>query len=347
MAEEDIEIRHLNPIAVPSRSDFLAAQSSPGAAGFLTPEQILSLLLPADVPFTPAGGLLATKVQAAIVELAGRVALDPTTVGRALASATSKAAGRLVIDAAPLSKAYGFGCSLSNNGGNPNTHVDVAAGEWASDGATPFAMTLASAITKRLDAVWAVGTGNGGLDTGAKAPSTWYYVFEIQRSDTGVTDICFSASSSGPAIGANIPVAYDRKRRLPGAVLTDASGNIRAFKMVARLISFAAPIENFSGTTRTLALLTISAPTGIDTRATAQLTVTGTTGATLYTYQLGSGNQPSPPVVTVGTNISANGIIGGVGPSDLVAVSGQIYYGGGGANSTAKVITLGFEDVAA
>ncbi len=58
--------------------------------------------------------------------------------------------------------------TLSNNADATND-IDIAVGEAASDGATPFLMTLASSITKRLDAAWSVGTGNGGLDTGSIA----------------------------------------------------------------------------------------------------------------------------------------------------------------------------------
>jgi len=68
-------------------------------------------------------------------------------------------------------------------------------------------MTLASGLTKRLDANWAVGTNQGGLDTGSIANTT-YYVWLIQRSDTGVVDALFSLSSTSPTMPSN----YDRKR---------------------------------------------------------------------------------------------------------------------------------------
>ena len=45
-------------------------------------------------------------------------------------------------------------------------------------------MTLAAAISKTTSA-WAVGTGNGALDTGTIANSTWYHVYVIERTDTG------------------------------------------------------------------------------------------------------------------------------------------------------------------
>ena len=49
-------------------------------------------------------------------------------------------------------------------------------------------MLLASAYTKTTGS-WAVGSGNGGLDTGTITNSTWYHVFLMQRPDTEVVDI--------------------------------------------------------------------------------------------------------------------------------------------------------------
>ena len=38
-------------------------------------------------------------------------------------------------------------------------------------------------VVKRLDAAWAVGTNQGGLDTGAEGVSTWYHLWLIKRTD--------------------------------------------------------------------------------------------------------------------------------------------------------------------
>jgi hypothetical protein len=84
-------------------------------------------------------------------------------------------------------------------------------------------MVLASALTKQLDAAWAVGTNAGGLDTGAIGNND-YYIWLIMRSDTGVVDALFSTSSSSPSMPAN----YDYKR-LIGWFKREA-GAITAFK---------------------------------------------------------------------------------------------------------------------
>lgn len=106
--------------------------------------------------------------------------------------------------------------------------ITIASGE-CRDGSNAQNMLLASAITKRIDASWAVGTGQGGLDgtessVGTPDVSTWYYIWLIKRSDTGVVDALYSESASSPTM----PTDYDYKR-LIGAVLTDASANIVGF----------------------------------------------------------------------------------------------------------------------
>jgi hypothetical protein len=79
---------------------------------------------------------------------------------------------------------------------------------WCWDATFTKVIYLSAAIVKRLDASWAVGTGNGGLDTGSSAANTTYFIWAILRSDTGVVDVLFSTSSSAPTMPAN----YDYKR---------------------------------------------------------------------------------------------------------------------------------------
>lgn len=118
---------------------------------------------------------------------------------------------------------YISGLILINNAIDFNNDIDVQIGE-ASDQTSLYRMRLTSIVTKRLDASWVVGSGNGGLDTGAKAINSAYHVWLIQRLDTRVTDVLYSLSPSAPTMPAN----YTIKRRI-GVVMTDAGGNIRQF----------------------------------------------------------------------------------------------------------------------
>jgi hypothetical protein len=152
-----------------------------------------------------------------------------------------------------------YGVQLSNNATNPNTSIDFSAGS-ATDDALDATMTLSAVLTKALNAAWAVGTNQGGLDTGTKANSTWYHVFLIQRSDTGVVDGLFSTSLTSPVM----PTNYNRKRRV-GSIRTDGSGNILAFVQNGDTFIWVAPSVdvNASSVSTTGALSTMLIPVDI------------------------------------------------------------------------------------
>ena len=106
------------------------------------------------------------------------------------------------------------------SGGGSQT-LTIATGAATSDDVSVY-MSL-GAFTKTF-ANWAVGSGNGGLDTGSIATNTWYHVYVIQRPDTGVVDVLISLSATAPTF----PTNYTKKRRI-GSVKTDATPNIIPF----------------------------------------------------------------------------------------------------------------------
>ena len=128
---------------------------------------------------------------------------------------------------AALGKAI-YGLVQSNDGGDPTNDIAISAGG-AMDSTNAYWMTLSSAITKRLDASWVVGTAQGGLDgtesvAGTPDTSTWYYIWLIARSGTGVVDVLFSESATSPTM----PASYDFKR-LIGAVFNNSGANLDLF----------------------------------------------------------------------------------------------------------------------
>lgn len=98
------------------------------------------------------------------------------------------------------------GLTYANNAGDATNDLDIAVGT-CRDATDAVDMVLTAAITKQSDVAWAVGTGLGGLDTGAVGNSD-YYIWLIERSDTGVVDALFSLSSTAPTM----PTNYDYKR---------------------------------------------------------------------------------------------------------------------------------------
>ena len=122
---------------------------------------------------------------------------------------------------APLSRNENL--VVNNNLTNPNYQLDISA-DWvtvyADDDSGPgIPITLTS--TKTADITI---SGAGGLDTGAEAVSTWYYVYVIYKSSDGTKEVLLSVSESSPTM----PSGYDYKRII-GAVRNDGSSNFLVF----------------------------------------------------------------------------------------------------------------------
>ena len=157
------------------------------------------------------------------------------------------------------------GLTLSNNASDATNDIDIAVGQ-AVDATGVYVLNLTTAITKRLDAAWAVGTNQGGLDTGAIANDV-YHIWLIRRSDTGVVDALFSASATSPTM----PTNYDQKRRI-GAI-TRSAGAILTFSQYGDEFLLKVPVLDVDtanpGTSSVLSTLTV--PDGVQVIALADV----------------------------------------------------------------------------
>jgi hypothetical protein len=236
------------------------------------------------------------------------------------------------------------GLTLSNNVSDATNDIDIAAGECA-DSTNTFLLKLTSSITKRLDAAWAVGTNQGGLDTGAIANGV-YHKWLIERSDTGVVDALFSLSATAPTM----PTSYDRKKRLGGIIR--AGGTILPFTQFKDNFLLTTPVRDINVTnpgntaqTRTLA----SIITGVRVRAYLHV-ATFDTGAleSVYVSDLNATDQaPSQTASPLHSNRSQVANDTGANPmSVLTNTSGQIRTrnSAGGVNCTLIIVTLGWDD---
>lgn len=171
----------------------------------------------------------------------------------------------------PFLRGYLWGLTLSNNAGDPTNSIDITTGAAASDGATPVLMSLASGLTKVANVAWAVGTGNGWLDTGAIG-NGWYYAYIIARSDTGVVDSLLSLSATAPTM----PGSYDRKRRI-GALFRTA-GSFVTFIQDGDFFEYKAPTADITTISTTPTLRTIKAPTAFSVMARIGVQIANTAG---------------------------------------------------------------------
>jgi len=100
------------------------------------------------------------------------------------------------------------------------------------------------AITTKTTAAWAVGSGNGGLDTGAIGASALYGVFLIKRPDTGVVDVLYSLSATAPTLPAN----YTLFQRI-GWVRTNGSSQFIQWTQRGRQFLWQAKVADLNAVT--------------------------------------------------------------------------------------------------
>lgn len=174
--------------------------------------------------------------------------------------------------------------TMSNNISDANNDIDFSAGVFQfSDGS---GQAVASALTKRLDASWVAGTNQGGLDTGAKANSTWYHCYAIYNPTTLVSDFLFSTNASSPTL----PSGYTKSKRV-GSVRTDSSGNIQGFIQTGNHFFRKEAAIMFSGNaTTTAASVTLETPLGIVTTAILNGSMDSANDSTSYYLRVFGGD---------------------------------------------------------
>ena len=104
-----------------------------------------------------------------------------------------------------------------------NTEVVVKAGTTVMADTWDMAMQLSTDRTIDITT-----SGVNGLDTGAEAGNTWYYVYLIWNPTTALVNGLLSASATAPTL----PSGYTKKR-LIGAVKNDGSSNFKQFKQLS------------------------------------------------------------------------------------------------------------------
>jgi len=95
------------------------------------------------------------------------------------------------------------GLTISNNAVDATNDLDIAAGG-CCDSSRTVNLTLASALTKRLDADWVVGTGEGMRDSAAAIADTTYHIFVVAKAAGADVDIYALGNTEGSTPAAAI-----------------------------------------------------------------------------------------------------------------------------------------------
>jgi hypothetical protein len=240
------------------------------------------------------------------------------------------------------------GLKLSTAGSS--TTMTVGAGQ-AADSTGVRVMRLASSLNKTTSA-WAVGSGNGGLDTGTIANNTWYHFHQIFRADTGVVDVLASLSASAPTL----PAGYTHFRRI-GAGRTNGSGQWIRFFQDGDLFQWETPVLDVNVTNPGTSAVsrTLTVPSGVRVRARFNFLASDLGNANqvnayfsdLQTADLAASVTAAPLAMTAGT---ANNTDAGMGTAEVMTnTSAQVRSRlnsapGVAATLTLRMATLGWYD---
>jgi hypothetical protein len=140
-------------------------------------------------------------------------------------------------------------------------------------------MTLTAAMNKNTGG-FAPGSGNGSLDTGTIATTTWYHAFVIKNQTTGAVDVLVSLSATNPTM----PSGFSLFRRI-GSLRCDSSGNWRGFVQVGDDFLWTTPNIDFSaaaGNSASRQAITLTVPPGVN--VFAQFCLIASTGASQNLY---------------------------------------------------------------
>lgn len=207
------------------------------------------------------------KATVSSVASAGSVSSIATNTGAfTLSHGLTNSTNDLQIDIA-TQRGYLTGLTLSTAGSSTTFGISVGV---AVDSTAADFMKLTSAYTKTT-ASWAVGSGNGGLDTGTTlgAANTWYHVHLIKRVDTGVVDVLFSLSATAPTM----PTNYTLFRRI-GSMKTDGSKNWILFSQLGDEFLWDVPVVDIAAGTASSTTgvgVTLTVPTGVQVIAALTL----------------------------------------------------------------------------
>ncbi|WP_298255843.1 hypothetical protein [Bradyrhizobium sp.] len=236
-----------------------------------------------------------------------------------------------------IMRSYLAGLTLSTAGSSAT--FSIAAGI-AADATAADVMTLSASISKTTLA-WASGSGNGGLDTGTIAASTWYHAYLIKDVTTQAVDVLISVSASAPTM----PGGYTLKRRI-GSIKTNGSSQWILFHQNGDEFLWDAALQDVTGSANlgTSALLsTLTVPTGVEVNAiiAAAAGIGGSSVTVAITSPDAADAAPSGQYAEI---VSASGAFASCQVNVRTNTSAQIRSRSSLANTNYFVLTRGWID---
>lgn len=267
----------------------------------------------------------------------GNAAATPQTIGSGL----SLVGGVLSANVQTILRDYLAGMNLANDGGTPNSVLDVSAGV-CTDSTNVFLISLASSWTKSTAGTFVAGTGANGMGQGLTVTtSTWYHVFAIIVN--GTADVYFDTSVSA----ANKPAGTTAFRRL-GSFKTDGSSNILAFVQNGDRFDWGTPVADVTATppdTNGHIVTLGSVPTGVIVQAVLTAFWSSSTASSPVMYLSSVAQADVAGTTTPTMQINGSGLV-----STWLLLStntsGQVRYRAGVSTGTPSIslITNGWID---
>lgn len=229
-----------------------------------------------------------------------------------------------------------------HDGTSPNDTVGFVGGTFTTSAGNQIYLPT---IIKKIQSsgTWTAGTGQNGLDTGARAASTFYRTYVIQNNSTGAYDILFSTSATSPTV----PSGYTNLGIMDYALIrVNGSTNIATSKWNPNdkrlVLGLGESIEVFNGVATGAGNATIvntTEPLEFVVRLYLATASAGASDITVYGSEQASGDFND--CVMVGTN---NGFQAAGGGS-VYTSDGKIYWknfstAGGVGNQTCKIKSI-------